>query len=70
MRRAPIPPAMDPRIWEFDTNRRFETLNGVRAGGGAIQGPGPTIVDGVILIPATAIISAPRQRAARVRGRS
>jgi polyvinyl alcohol dehydrogenase (cytochrome) len=31
-------------VWEFDTNRQFETLNGVRAGGGAIQGPGPTIV--------------------------
>jgi polyvinyl alcohol dehydrogenase (cytochrome) len=37
-------------IWEFDTNRMFETLNGVRAGGGAIQGPGPTIVDGMLYL--------------------
>jgi polyvinyl alcohol dehydrogenase (cytochrome) len=37
-------------IWEFDTNRRFETLNGVRAGGGAIQGPGPTIVGGMLYL--------------------
>jgi len=37
-------------IWEFDTNRTFETLNGVRAGGGAIQGPGPTIVDGMLYL--------------------
>jgi polyvinyl alcohol dehydrogenase (cytochrome) len=37
-------------IWEFDTNRKFETLNGVRAGGGAIQGPGPTIVGGMLYL--------------------
>ena len=37
-------------IWEFDTNREFETLNGVRAGGGAIQGPGPTIVGGMLYL--------------------
>jgi polyvinyl alcohol dehydrogenase (cytochrome) len=37
-------------IWEFDTNREFETLNGVRAGGGSIQGPGPTIADGMLYL--------------------
>ena len=37
-------------IWEFDTNREFETLNGIRAGGGAIQGPGPTIVGGMLYL--------------------
>jgi len=37
-------------IWEFDTNRDFETLNGVRAGGGAIQGPGPTIAGGMLYL--------------------
>jgi polyvinyl alcohol dehydrogenase (cytochrome) len=37
-------------IWEFDTNRQFETLNGVRAGGGAIQGPGPTIAGGMLYL--------------------
>ena len=37
-------------VWEFDTNRQFETLNGVRAGGGAIQGPGPTIAGGMLYL--------------------
>jgi polyvinyl alcohol dehydrogenase (cytochrome) len=37
-------------IWEFDTNREFETLNGVKAGGGAIQGPGPTIAGGMLYL--------------------
>jgi polyvinyl alcohol dehydrogenase (cytochrome) len=37
-------------IWEFDTNREFETLNGVKAGGGAIQGPGPTIAGGMLFL--------------------
>jgi polyvinyl alcohol dehydrogenase (cytochrome) len=37
-------------IWEFDTNREFETLNTVRARGGAIQGPGPTVVGGMLYL--------------------
>jgi polyvinyl alcohol dehydrogenase (cytochrome) len=37
-------------LWEFDTNRQFETLNRVRAGGGAIQGPGPTIAGGMVYL--------------------
>ncbi len=37
-------------LWEFDTNRPFETLNRVRAGGGAIQGPGPTIAGGMLYL--------------------
>jgi polyvinyl alcohol dehydrogenase (cytochrome) len=37
-------------LWEFDTNREFETLNGIRAGGGAIQGPGPTVVGGMLYL--------------------
>ena len=37
-------------VWEFDTNRQFETLNGVRAGGGAIQGPGPTNFGGMLYL--------------------
>jgi polyvinyl alcohol dehydrogenase (cytochrome) len=37
-------------IWSFDTNRGFETLNGIRAGGGAIQGPGPTVVGGMLYL--------------------
>ena len=27
-------------IWDFDTARAFETVNGVKASGGAIDGPG------------------------------
>ena len=39
-------------IWEFDTNQDFNTLNRVRAGGGAIQGPGPTIAGGMLYLNA------------------
>ncbi|MEW6322783.1 MAG: PQQ-binding-like beta-propeller repeat protein [Acidobacteriota bacterium] len=35
-------------IWEFDTARDFETVNGVRASGGSIDGPGPTIAGGML----------------------
>jgi polyvinyl alcohol dehydrogenase (cytochrome) len=37
-------------LWEFDTNRPFETVNGVKATGGSIDGPGPIIVDGILYI--------------------
>ena len=37
-------------IQAIDTNREFETLNGVHAGGGAIQGPGPTVVGGMLYL--------------------
>jgi polyvinyl alcohol dehydrogenase (cytochrome) len=39
-------------VWEFDTNREFLTVNGVRAHGGSIQGPGPTIVGGMVYVNA------------------
>ena len=39
-------------IWEFDTNQDFTTLNRVRASGGAIQGPGPTIAGGMLYLNA------------------
>jgi polyvinyl alcohol dehydrogenase (cytochrome) len=39
-------------LWEFDTNQDFTTLNRVRATGGAIQGPGPTIVGGMLYLNA------------------
>jgi polyvinyl alcohol dehydrogenase (cytochrome) len=35
-------------IWEFATARDFETVNGVAARGGSINGPGPTIVGGMM----------------------
>jgi polyvinyl alcohol dehydrogenase (cytochrome) len=37
-------------LWEFDTNREFATLNGVRATGGAIQGAGPTVANGMVYL--------------------
>ncbi len=37
-------------LWQFDTNREFRTLNDVRAGGGAMQGPGPTIAGGMLYL--------------------
>jgi polyvinyl alcohol dehydrogenase (cytochrome) len=35
-------------IWEFDTNRDFATVNGVRARGGSIDGPGAVVVNGMV----------------------
>jgi polyvinyl alcohol dehydrogenase (cytochrome) len=37
-------------LWEFDTNRPFETVNGVKATGGSMDGPGPIIVDGILYV--------------------
>jgi hypothetical protein len=35
-------------LWEVDTARGYPTVNGVPARGGAMDGPGPTIVDGML----------------------
>jgi polyvinyl alcohol dehydrogenase (cytochrome) len=35
-------------IWEFATAREFDTVNGVAARGGSINGPGPTIAGGML----------------------
>jgi polyvinyl alcohol dehydrogenase (cytochrome) len=37
-------------IWEYDTNRDFETVNGVAAKGASINGPGPIIAGGMLFI--------------------
>ena len=37
-------------LWEFDTNRPFDTVNGVKANGGSIDGPGPIVVDGILYV--------------------
>lgn len=38
-------------IWEFDTAQEFQTVNGVPAHGGTLNGPGaPTIVGGMVFI--------------------
>jgi polyvinyl alcohol dehydrogenase (cytochrome) len=37
-------------VWRFDTNRAFKTLNGVRARGGSMNGPAPTVAGGRVYI--------------------
>jgi polyvinyl alcohol dehydrogenase (cytochrome) len=38
-------------VWHFDTRRDFETVNGVPAKGGNINGAGPIIADGMLFVP-------------------
>jgi len=35
-------------IWEYDTVREYETLNGVKANGGSMSNSGPTVVAGMV----------------------
>ena len=37
-------------IWDFDTAREFETVNKVAGRGGSIDGPGPAIGGGMVLV--------------------
>ena len=37
-------------LWEFDTARDYDTVNSIAAHGGAIDGPGPVIVDGMLYV--------------------
>ena len=37
-------------LWEFDTNGEHETVNGVEARGGSINGPGPVVVGGMVYV--------------------
>jgi polyvinyl alcohol dehydrogenase (cytochrome) len=37
-------------IWEYDTNRDFDTVNGVPANGGAMDGPGAAVADGMVYV--------------------
>jgi polyvinyl alcohol dehydrogenase (cytochrome) len=37
-------------IWSVDTNRNFETVNGVKAHGGSMIGPGPAIAGGWLYV--------------------
>ncbi len=37
-------------MWDFDTARDFETVNGVPGRGGAIDGPGPVIAAGLVFV--------------------
>ena len=37
-------------IWDFNTAREFETVNGVKANGGALNGNGPVLANGMLLV--------------------
>jgi polyvinyl alcohol dehydrogenase (cytochrome) len=37
-------------LWEFDSNREFTTVNGVRAHGASMIGPGPAIAGGMMFV--------------------
>jgi polyvinyl alcohol dehydrogenase (cytochrome) len=37
-------------IWQFDTNREFQTVNGVKAAGASISQAGPTVADGMVYV--------------------
>jgi polyvinyl alcohol dehydrogenase (cytochrome) len=37
-------------LWEYDTNRNFETVNGVPGNGGAMDGPGAAVADGMLFV--------------------
>jgi len=42
--------ATGEELWQFDSVRSFETVNGVAASGGAIDGAGPTIANGMLYL--------------------
>ena len=37
-------------IWAYDSNRDFDTVNGVPASGGSMNGAGPAVVDGMLYV--------------------
>jgi polyvinyl alcohol dehydrogenase (cytochrome) len=37
-------------LWDFDTVREYETVNGVKANGGSISGPGTVVVGGMVFV--------------------
>jgi polyvinyl alcohol dehydrogenase (cytochrome) len=37
-------------VWTFDTNKDFQTVNGVPAKGGAMDGPGAAVANGMVFI--------------------
>jgi polyvinyl alcohol dehydrogenase (cytochrome) len=37
-------------LWDFDTVREFETANGIPGRGGALDGPGPVVSRGMLLV--------------------
>ena len=37
-------------LWDFDTVRGFDTVNGVKAKGGSLDGPGAVVVNGMVFV--------------------
>ena len=37
-------------LWDFDTLREFQTVNGIKAKGGSIDGPGAVVVNGMVFV--------------------
>jgi polyvinyl alcohol dehydrogenase (cytochrome) len=37
-------------VWQYDTMREFQAVNGVKANGGSIDGPGPVVAGGMVFI--------------------
>ena len=37
-------------LWDFDTARDFQTVNGTKARGGSMDGPGAVIVNGMVYV--------------------
>ncbi len=37
-------------LWMFDTNREFDTVNGLQAHGGSMDSSGPVVVDGMLYV--------------------
>lgn len=37
-------------LWDYDTVREFQTVNGVAAKGGSMDGPGPVVINGMIYV--------------------
>ena len=37
-------------LWDFDTTAEFQTVNGVKAKGGSLDGPGAVVVHGMVFV--------------------
>ena len=42
--------ATGKKLWEFDTNRDFSTINGVAASGASMIGPGAVVAGGMVYV--------------------
>ena len=37
-------------VWDYNADQEYEAVNGVKTRGGSFDGPGPTIVDGMVYV--------------------